>query len=528
MKILLALLSLFVVPTAHAACVCTEDIPTHIEISALYPAPLEGESEWVELSNTGNASLSLANYTLEDETGSPMNLSGSLAAGQSIQISELSFQLNNGGDSVTLKTLEGDILDTLSYSSSENGTAIIGEEIELSSETEEITLWPELSEALPNPEGSDTSEEWIELYNPYSEAINIDGLLLDDQEGGSSPYTLNGSIAAYDYLLISITDSGITLNNSSDDIRLLHTDGTVLWSESYDDPTERESFVLINGSWTWTDQLTPGEANLAHSEDALADNANGDLSDEVKITEIYPDPEGSDNEDEWIEITNGGDESVNLGNWTVDDGEGGSDPYTFSDNTVIEPGETIVIYRSESKIALNNSKEEVRLKDHTGEIVDEVSYEQSVEGQSYAEIDVEDEENLQASLQPMGKAFTSTWEWVKPSPGEPNPSWKVFSGAVVNFEDNLLTLNNGIENLNFDVLYADLGGLIFKPGNTVKLYTFLEEGRYIVANSELLKQASMSEEKAFPWGLIGSIILGLVYVIYEWKKSTKNRIAFSP
>ena len=46
-----------------------------------------------------------------------------------------------------------------------------------------------------------------------------------------------------------------------------------------------------------------------------------DLSESVNISEVFPNPEGSDQESEWIEITNTSSVDVNLGNWIIDDGK---------------------------------------------------------------------------------------------------------------------------------------------------------------------------------------------------------------
>ena len=38
-----------------------------------------------------------------------------------------------------------------------------------------------ISEFLPNPEGSDTGNEWIELYNSGAEELSLNGWQIDDQ-----------------------------------------------------------------------------------------------------------------------------------------------------------------------------------------------------------------------------------------------------------------------------------------------------------------------------------------------------------
>jgi len=122
----------------------------------------------------------------------------------------------------------------------------------------------EISELVPNPEGSDTTE-FIELVNRTEEAIDLSGLKLDDEEGGSWGYTipLGTIIEPGQYLVWGKQDTGIALNNTSDAVRLLYPDGTVLKEVRYDDVPEGAAYVQDeNDNWVWTGSLTPGEANV--------------------------------------------------------------------------------------------------------------------------------------------------------------------------------------------------------------------------------------------------------------------------
>lgn len=544
-KILLFILLLNLPLSAQAIEIC-KTIPETLEISAVYPAPLEGEEEWIELRNTGSDSIDLSYFTIEDATAKPMSLSGTLAGKDSTKISKPSFQLNNGTDTVTLRISDGTLIDTWTYeggikgeityrnqsSSSSSTSSSSDQEVELAEETQQISaIWPVFSEALPNPEGSDTTEEWIELYNPYDEAINLTGFKLDDSDGGSSPYKLTETIPAKAYLLISVEDSKLSLNNSVDSIRLLSSNDTVLWEVAYDGPKEGWAYAVFDGDYyTWTATPTPGFANeyLSTTEESTeSPYQNGDLSEDLEISEVYPNPDGPDAEEEWIEITNGGDTAVNLGNWTVDDGEGGSDPYVFPDDTIIEPGESIVLYRTESGVALNNSDEIVQLNDYTGETVDEVSYENSVEGESYAEIEIEEMESTVASTSGLGSRIFETWQWSAPSPGEKNPKWKQFKGKVTNFQDGILSLFDGASTWEFKADSSSLDTFLFQTGNLVLVQAMLDGEFLTIKHSELLENAPTETRRNMPWGLIGTGLLTVAWIGYEiYKKHHKKLVAF--
>ena len=528
-KILLTLLSFLLALPVNAACVCTDSISLDLEITSLYPAPTTGESEWIELFNSSSQDLDLSFYTLEDENAQQESLSGTITAGESLQVDSFSFALNNGGDTVTLRTIDGEYVDSLSYSDASSQEVITkngNQEVELSSEEETPeedptpstpATWPEFSEALPNPEGSDSSEEWIELYNPFGYELSLEGLYIDDMDGGSSTYALSGTLAANTYLEIWSEDSGISLNNSTDSIRLLGAEQEVLWEVLYDDPSEGESYALINEAYQWTDNPSPGEENIAGSSDSNeSEYQNGDLSDEVEITEVFPNPEGADQDDEWIEITNGGDENVNLGNWTLDDGEGGSDPYTFPDDTIIEAGETLVIYRSISRIALNNSNETVQLKDFTGESMSDISYEKSVEGEAYAEIHIETANNLQASTRILGKRVESTWEWIKASPGELNPRVKEIQGTVMSFENGLLTLNDGFQDWLIHSEQSGINDILFKTGNVILVQSMQQKGENMLHQAELITSAAQERSKQ-------KVPLEHAHQHFDWRSLSNKR-----
>ncbi|MFZ2488084.1 MAG: lamin tail domain-containing protein, partial [Anaerolineae bacterium] len=95
-----------------------------------------------------------------------------------------------------------------------------------------------LNEFMPNPladwngDGTtgDDNDEYIELYNLNDAAVDLTGWLVDDADGGSTPYRLpaGSSIAAHGFLTLWSRDTHLSLNNSGGDAaRLLTPDGIV-------------------------------------------------------------------------------------------------------------------------------------------------------------------------------------------------------------------------------------------------------------------------------------------------------------
>ncbi|MFA7245084.1 MAG: lamin tail domain-containing protein [Candidatus Magasanikbacteria bacterium] len=121
-----------------------------------------------------------------------------------------------------------------------------------------------ISEILPNPVGSDTTE-FIEIHNPTEEDVDISGLKIDDEEGGSKAYTVgaNTLIKAKEYKVFGRQDTKLALNNTSDSVRLLYPDGTIIMEVRFDDVIEGASYVRNSeGNWIWNKIISPGEVNF--------------------------------------------------------------------------------------------------------------------------------------------------------------------------------------------------------------------------------------------------------------------------
>jgi len=133
-----------------------------------------------------------------------------------------------------------------------------------------------INEFLPAP-SPDPDSEWIELYNPLGEIVDISGYILDDIiGGGTSPYTIPAStyIPAGGFLLFTKAETGIALNNAGDTVHFLKPDGTtVLDSYSYTTTSYNVSYGReTDGAVTWTTfaSPTPGASNVG----VLLDNHN--------------------------------------------------------------------------------------------------------------------------------------------------------------------------------------------------------------------------------------------------------------
>lgn len=129
-------------------------------------------------------------------------------------------------------------------------------------ETRELRL----NEILPNVTGSDIGREFIEIYNPHSENINLHGYLLQIGTNFEKSYLLSSSfetiIPALNYAVFYNEQLDFSLLNTASKLRLLAPSGNIVSETSYSAPKEDMSWAMINGQWMYTDQLTPQGDNL--------------------------------------------------------------------------------------------------------------------------------------------------------------------------------------------------------------------------------------------------------------------------
>ena len=91
-----------------------------------------------------------------------------------------------------------------------------------------------------------------------------------------------------------------------------------------------------------------------------------------------------DTSDEWIELYNTGIGAVELSNWLLDDGDGGSAPYPVPQGTFLEPGAFLLFFGQTTGLVLDDTGDRVRLIDPSGAIVDSVAFGALLPGSSYS------------------------------------------------------------------------------------------------------------------------------------------------
>jgi len=267
-----------------------------ILINRILPNPLEGK-EWIELYNTKNTPIDLTNWHIADGASKIYDLSGVI---DDYIIIEVNNRLNNSGDTISIADNTNQTIDIITYgnwydgnlednwATPEKGEILTREnqniKIEKNTTTSTIstilktTIQPDqyntditsiqISEILPNPVGSDTEGEWIELYNSSTSTdINIGGFYLDDNDGGSRPYKIpsNTIIKAGSFILFDRNKTKLALNNDYDAVRILDKNQEELLNIEYENGKEGLSYININNTWSWTSSPTPLNKNIKNN-----------------------------------------------------------------------------------------------------------------------------------------------------------------------------------------------------------------------------------------------------------------------
>jgi competence ComEA-like helix-hairpin-helix protein len=106
----------------------------------------------------------------------------------------------------------------------------------------------------------------------------------------------------------------------------------------------------------------------------------------IFINEILPSPDGPDETDEFIELLNTNNFSVNLSGWKIEDLAGITTTYIFPENAEIPAYGYLTLNRLETKITLNNDEDGLNLIKPNNEVADFVGYKEAIKNQSYNKI----------------------------------------------------------------------------------------------------------------------------------------------
>jgi hypothetical protein len=128
-------------------------------------------------------------------------------------------------------------------------------------------LAPQISELLPNPAGTgnDSTDEFIELYNPNDKSFDLTGSSL--QVGTTTlrlhTFAPGSELAPKSFRAFYAEETKLSLSNTASQVTLLDPFGNpVSTSDSYAKAKDGIAWVVAKNKWYWTTKLTPGLANI--------------------------------------------------------------------------------------------------------------------------------------------------------------------------------------------------------------------------------------------------------------------------
>ncbi len=299
-----------------------------------------------------------------------------------------------------------DTKTTNTISNNDNNTKADEEEVD-GGTTTNITI----NEVLPNPIGADTTGEYIELHNSNDYDVSIADWSISDASKGAYKFPIDATIRTGEHKTIFRSDFGFALNNTGDEtVTLKNAQDEIIAHVKFTAPQEGRSlnFSTSDKTQSPSNTLTPNAPNIiqvlqcapesdgiktAQNESEVKTTAKitsltpaAELPD-ITLSEIYPNPPGSDAESEFIELYNPSDTEVTLKDWTLSDASAGG-RHALDSNDTIAPKSLLTVYRSIFGFALNNTGDEtVTLTKPDGSLSDKQTYTNISEGSSYSKID---------------------------------------------------------------------------------------------------------------------------------------------
>jgi hypothetical protein len=297
--------------------------------------------------------------------------------------------------------------------------------------------------------GESANNDFIKIYNPGNNDLDITGFKLRKRSSSGSESSIrvfpkDSKVLAKNYFLWTNSEgnfaSSIGANISSkttlarnNSIAILDPDGQILdslaWGESQNPFAEGQPFLenpeanqklerkQSNNIYQDTDNniqdfyLDPIRNNISNganppsdseNQSSIEENQSKDYPENILINEILPSPLGSDEKEEWIEISNQNNFEVDLSGWQLSDKVGKITTYNIPEGTKISPLGFLVFDRPSTKIVLNNDGDSVSLSQPDGKLVETINYGKAPQNQSFARQD-------------------STWTWTTTlTPGKSN------------------------------------------------------------------------------------------------------------
>lgn len=247
--------------------------------------------------------------------------------------------------------------------------------------------------------------DWIELYNPSDETINLEGFALSDKEDEPQKWVFPSvEIQPNSFLLVFAsgkdyqTDelhTNFSIKGSGESLFLSDDDGIFIDSVDEIALFDDQSFGRIeDGSVEWTifAESTP---NTNNANGVVFENNSNVFVNEIMSANYSTIEDFEGDYSDWVELYNGGTETINLSGYTLTDKQDTPNLWTFP-NVSISPGGFLLVFvdgkdittgsELHTNFSLDSGGEDVLFYDPSGGLVNFIPGKHLTLDQSYARL----------------------------------------------------------------------------------------------------------------------------------------------
>ena len=385
-------------------------------------ADQDGEfDDWIEIYNKGSVAIALDNYRLTDDA-SDFSLFA-FPSGTTIQPNQYlvvwadkgltqtgfhaDFKLSSNGETILLTDSNLAIVDSITYGSQvsdssfgrlPNGT---GSFVQMSQTigsqngvvpvvSSNIVINEFLaSNTTTQADANGEFDDWIELYNKGNTAVDISGYHLTDDALDFSVFSFPvGTMLNPNSYLIVWADgdsaqagfhADFKLSAGGETLYLSNSMSAIIDSIAFGSQTTDVSFGRFpNGSGNFQ-TMTP----TFSGQNILGSVASGDLViNEFLASNVTIKADQDGEFDDWIELYNKGNDTLDLGVYTLSDEASGLNKFTFPAGTTLMPDSFVIVWADgdvtqagfHANFDLSNGGETIYLADTSGNSIDSVVF----------------------------------------------------------------------------------------------------------------------------------------------------------
>jgi len=385
-----------------------------IKMNEIYSQGTTDEPDWIELYNASSFEADISGYKIYDNGGQSGSKpkktipDGTVIPAKGFYVivvddgGEDSFGLSGKGEEVWLENASGSIIDNVTFPALEvnqsygrypdgNDNWQILYVVTKGTPNDNSTPPPpgvaKINEIYSR--GTIDNPDWIEIYNPSDNQLDISGYKIYDNGGnaGSKPkkeFPSGTIIQPKGFYVIVVDDddpSGFGLSSSGEQVWFEDAAGNIIDDVTFPALEESQSYGrLPDGSDNWQilNTVTKGAPNQNIASVIIVMN------------EIYS--RGTVDNPDWIEIYNPSDNQADISGYKIYDngGNNGTKPKKeFPAGTIIQPkGFYVIIVDDDdpSGFGLSSNGEQVWLEDAAGNIIDDIKFPALEESQSYGRL----------------------------------------------------------------------------------------------------------------------------------------------